>query len=164
MALWVARSLKLDMRLRIGYVNSGGKKHVPAWITLPPPWALYGTPAFSEWIAILHIQRNFLAEASFEAIVFALAHEMSHLVLTSTKHPLHDKEELVDLAAMFFGYAPTFVKGAVYEPMNQSGSTRYDFSQGAYMVRTVVHQIGYLQKEEYEFAARFITRLAGPPR
>jgi len=65
-----------------------------------------------------------------------MAHEMAHVVLSSTYKPLQDNEKAIDLTAMLFGYAALYVQGT-----------------------TSRHKVGYLNHREIRRAARIMKKL-----
>jgi hypothetical protein len=78
-----------------------------------------------------------LGEYNFESVVCAIAHEMSHIVLAATGHPLRDNEKVVDLTAMLSGFAELYVRGVTYRDFQKSRS----------------YKLGYLTIAEVEHAA-----------
>jgi hypothetical protein len=129
--------LGLDLKMRVGLVNSGGNPASPAWIRMPNPMPPYGTKAFKNVVATLYIRKEFFGDYNFESIVCAIAHEMSHVILEATGHPLSDNEKAVDLTAMLSGFAELYVRGITY----------HDFGES----RT--YKVGYLSASEVEHAA-----------
>jgi hypothetical protein len=57
------------------------------------------------------VRRDLLETKPFGWIVAGFAHELSHVVLFSIKHPLQHEEKAVDLTAMILGYL-TFIESA----------------------------------------------------
>ncbi|KND51718.1 MAG: hypothetical protein ABA06_00460 [Parcubacteria bacterium C7867-001] len=109
-------SMKLQgPRLRIGYVNSGGKPTGLAWINMPNPMPMYGTAGFNSMELSMFIRKNFLETAPFGLVAMAISHECSHVVLNSLHHPLKTTEECVDLTAMYNGYRNLFATEYEYE-------------------------------------------------
>ena len=129
--------LKLDVRMRIGFVKSGGPEEVPAWIEIPNEMPMYGTRAFRELMLTLYIRRSVLDETPPGAMICIISHELSHIVLDAIKHPLRRQEEVVDLTAMLLGYREVFVRDAMYALPGECCSVSF----------------GYLSPEEREYAA-----------
>lgn len=100
---FVRKSMNLDLRVRVGLVNSGGVD-APAWIEKPVNMPPFGTPEFRSSLITMYLRKSFLAESPFEAVVCAIAHEFSHVVLGCTGHELRYSEEATDLTAMMLGY------------------------------------------------------------
>lgn len=105
----IAASMNLRVKLRIGYVNSGGPPGAPAWVEMPIPTPRYGSPEFHAFRFTVYIRKEAISQYPFEFVVAAMAHELSHILLNSTGHPLQKQEEAVDLTAMLFGYGRYFL-------------------------------------------------------
>ncbi len=123
--------------MRVGLVNSGGNPKPPAWIELPKIMPPYGTDEFKRTTTTLYIRKEFVGDYNFESVVCATAHEMSHIVLEATGHPLRDNEKVVDLTAMLCGFAELYVRGITYRDFQESRS----------------YKLGYLTIAEAEHAA-----------
>jgi hypothetical protein len=157
----VRTTLGLDVRIRLGLVNSGGPVHAPAWMSplggLPP----CGTAAFSQMTLTLFIRKSFLAAEPFDGIVIALAHELCHIILSGIGHRLAGREEAVDLAAMILGYRGFYRRGCegteVVVSARPIGPLRWESGLcfGSYRVerRITIYQLGYLSRDEVRFAA-----------
>jgi len=141
----IKMQLRLSSSLRIGYVNSGGLMNAPAWIEFPASLPLYGSHALRQITITMYIRKSFLQHCSFEQLVAAIAHELSHLVLTATNHQLENSEEAVDLLAMMLGFRNYFREG--YRPLTD------------YCADTVT-KLGYLTVEEVNYAADLMERSA----
>jgi hypothetical protein len=162
----IKHSLRLDLRVRIGYVNAGGKLTAPAWIELPKTMAPYGTEAFRRTIVTLYIRKEFLQTMPFEAIVCAVAHEMSHIILEAVGHSLRDNEKAVDLTAMLLGFSDFYRRGITvpdshlrYEKIIR-GSGMVD-SEDKRSDRMIIHKFSYLTVEEVQHAALLLNRMRG---
>jgi hypothetical protein len=77
-----------------GAANKGEHKDSPAWIELPLDMPHYGTQAFKELTIKMFFRKEFFEQAYDEAAA-AVAHELSHIVLESTRHPLRSCEKVV---------------------------------------------------------------------
>lgn len=163
--LGVSRSLNLNMPLKIGYVDSGGPKRAVAWVLLPHPMPMYGTENFKNFLITVLIRKTFLKEAPSLSVLFALSHELSHIILEGLRHPLAHMEEAVDLTAMYLGYRNIYKTASEFHPSLSSGPLTiqsilkvsledlFMFITGSTRV-----QLGYLKREEYEFAANWMAR------
>ncbi len=139
----IRRTLALDLRVILGLVNSGGEaEDVPAWIDLPVVMPMFGTQRFRETVVTLYLRKSFLQEACFPAVVAAIAHEFSHVVLNSVHHPLRGQEEVVDLTAMILGFRDFFLT---------SDTTKFRY--GSFETT----KVGYLTMEEKSYAASYMT-------
>lgn len=136
----VRDSMWLDLRVRVGLVNTGGPEGAPAWYVGPEPMPRYDSVEFKNTLVTICLRRSFLAEHSFERIVMAIAHECSHIILNAKHHSLRKQEEVVDLTAMLLGYRDFYVAGSEYLELH-----RWD--------RVTVHTVGYLTPEEVRYAA-----------
>jgi hypothetical protein len=128
-----------SIKFNLGLVNSGGPADTPAWILIPKSLPMYGTADFAKAEVTMYLRKSFLAEASFEAVVSAVAHEASHVLLDSTMHSLRRQEVAVDLTAMLFGYRDYFVTGCITKLNGRP------------------HRMSYLTQEEISHAAWFMT-------
>ncbi len=151
---YIQRTLHLDMRVRLGLVNKGGP-NAPAWVARQTPMPGYGTAAFRQLTVTIYIRKSFLQEGTFEEAVLASAHELCHIVLDAVGHPLHEKEEAVDLTAMLLGFRDFYVTGCYSERKKTYALPDCFFGQ-----REEVYQIirtGYLTPEEVSYAAQYMT-------
>jgi hypothetical protein len=135
--------MKLNMRLRVGLVNQGGP-NAPAWVEKPEPLPAYGTAQFKQTLVTIYIRKAFIEMHSFEAVVCAMAHELSHVVLSATCHVLERSEEAVDLTAMMLGYRD------FYRLASRSEVTD-DY--------IIDHLYGYLSPEEVTYAANILSTM-----
>lgn len=134
--------MNLNMRLRVGLVNSGGVR-APAWIEKPVNMPTYGTREFKNTLVTMYLRRSFLSRFRFEVIVCAIAHELSHVVLGSINHNLQYSEEAVDLTAMILGFRD-FYRISSAPTISDDGR---DF---------VFELFGYLSPEEINYAANIM--------
>lgn len=122
MVALIKTAMKMDAKLRIGWVNNGGPASTPAWISLPKVMPIYGTDDFHKLTLTMFLRKSFIESSSYEQIAIAVAHELSHAILESVRHPLCKYEKAVDLTAMLLGFRRLYVSGS--------------------------HTLGYLQREE----------------
>ena len=160
----IAKDLKLDLKIRVGYVKSGGRGR-PAWVEMPQPFPIYGSKAFKDSLATIHIQNEFLRDVTFEAVVLMMVHELCHIVLNSTHHKFNQVEEVVDLASMFFGYGNVCIDGGNYSSFKMPEFNFEDllysdvttlFKQGS-SIEISEYELGYLSTEERLFASRLLS-------
>lgn len=135
----IATLLRIDVTLRVGYVNSGGPKKAPAFVSFEQPFPQFGTEAFKRSLVTVYLRKGFLRDATFECIVTAIAHELSHVLLEATGHVLRKQEAAVDLTAMLLGFRDFYITGSVYR-------------QGDGQIT-----LGYLSAEEIRYAALTMT-------
>jgi len=157
----VQNSMKLDMSLRIGCVNSGGPTHAPAWVETPIRMPIYGTAAFKATRVTAYFRKSFLEESPLPVVVAGMAHELSHVVLNSTGHAFRKEEAAVDLTAMILGYREFYLADTrtctiiIHEPPAQGWMERLIHGKALPEEEIVFtdHEYGYLTKEELKYAA-----------
>lgn len=127
----IKQHLRLPMRLRIGYVNAPSSQNprAPAWIVMPRPMPMYGSPSFNELAITMYLCKSFLAEASFHTAVSGIAHELCHLILSSVHHPRQAEEEAVDLTAMLLGFEPYYLAMHEWDAGEMLSGLMPDFQQ-----------------------------------
>lgn len=133
--------LCIDLQIRLGLVNSGGRV-APAWINLPEDMPLIGTSMFRSTSLTMYIRKSFLMEATFEQVVVIIAHELCHIILSGTRHLLQQTEEAVDLTAMLLGFRDFYMTG-------RHQVVAYNLVYSSH--------VGYLTSEEISFAATYMT-------
>ena len=162
MVHYIRTTLKLDLRIRVNFVNSDGPTQVPACINMPATMPPYGTSAFRKTTITIYIQKTFLKQRPFETIVSAIAHELSHVVIEAIGHKLENQEEAVDLTAMVLGYRNFFRIGCHYEEDIESVQKRRHLCKTIYALPNLIfgkkmitrtHTFGYLTIDEINFAA-----------
>ena len=129
-------TMKLDLRLRIGLVNSGGSENTPAWVSMPKDMPMYGTKDFKKTLVTVYLRKSFLEGSTAAEVTMAIAHELSHIVLNGIGHPLRHEEEAVDLTAMALGFSTAYF--AVH--FGRSGLS-----------------LGYLSGDEVRYAAELLS-------
>lgn len=170
---YIRTTLNLGLRIRVGFVNSGGPTKAPAWIVIPNPIPPYGTRKFNETRVTIHLRKLFLKKSTLETKVTVIAHELSHVVLASIHHELKNREEAVDLTAMILGYRDFFRIGC-QQKIKITESTLSN--QNQWYPQIIIDRIldyvlgkkiiiatdvfGYLTPEEVEFAANIMDRYA----
>lgn len=170
MIRWIMRCLKLDLRLTVGYVNSGGPTGAAAWIETPDPFPRYGSPAFKNLHLKMYVRKSFLADAPLQAKVLVFAHELSHIVLNATGNPLRHEEPAVDLTAMMLGFRECYVVGAYYEevpphvPFWQSPKqyAHHKLIKHGLKRAEIIRKTGYLSPHEIAAANRLIAERTPP--
>jgi hypothetical protein len=88
------------------------------------------------------VRKSFLEQSPFDEVSMGIAHELSHLVLDSVKHPLRRCEKAVDLTAMMLGFRCLFATGTYKEIRLKD--------------HIEVRQQGYLSPEEVRQADQII--------
>jgi hypothetical protein len=101
-------------RIRVGVYKNGWPRKGIAFLQLPAHVPPYGTRQFRDTCFTMGFHDTELRKTSFCTTAFAVAHELSHIILYSVNHPLQDDERVVDLTAMFFGFAEVYAEGKTY--------------------------------------------------
>jgi hypothetical protein len=140
----IRKRMNVDVGLTIHWTS--GPPPIPgatAWISLPEKMPRYGTAAFKELKLDIFILKSFAETAPYDQFVIVVAHELSHVVLESTAHPLRKEEKAVDLTAMILGFS-------------------YLYRDAAHRVQRVGYSqfqqqhIGYLSDHEVDAAAKIL--------
>lgn len=109
---FIMDSMNLHLKMKVGYVNSGGPSGAVAWVEVPTVMPIFGFSLLRvHQRCTVYLRKEFITMAPFDSLVLVIAHEMSHVVLDSIYHPLRGNEEAVDITAMILGYADFFVNG-----------------------------------------------------
>lgn len=82
-------------------------KDAAAWVELPPDMPPYGSKKFNETTIKMFFRKSFLNQA-YDQAAFAIAHEFSHVILESIRHPLRGCEKAVDMTAMLLGFGQVY--------------------------------------------------------
>lgn len=139
--------MNLDVRLRIGWVNSGGPEEAPAWVSVPPEMPRYGSKEFKDATILLFIRKSFLERSTYAQATIVIAHELSHIVLDSIQHPLRENEKAVDLTAMLLGFSALYHRAA------------YSMERVDFFNNPTWRRLGYLTPIELVTASRILVPL-----
>jgi hypothetical protein len=108
-----------DVTFLVFWVNEDekqkNKERNPAWIllpVLPDRLPFYGTKEFRETSLKIFFRKSFLRTLAYDQVAIIIAHELSHVVLDSIRHPLFREEEAVDLTAMLLGFRRLYCSAA----------------------------------------------------
>jgi hypothetical protein len=130
-----------------GAAQSGGLKNAPAWVEMPPDMPFYRSKEFEEMTLKMFFRKSFF-EQSYDGAILAVAHELSHVVLVSIRHPLRNCEKAVDMTAMLLGFSHLYEEACHKE--EQSGNT------------ISIQTLGYLTRDEVRLINRILVE--PPPR
>lgn len=100
---WIKNSMHLNIGVGLRIVDAS-EASPPMWIEMPKPMPRYGSLEFYRARVIVNVRRDILATKPFTFVVAGFAHELSHVVLSSTGNRLQNDEKAVDLTAMVLGY------------------------------------------------------------
>jgi hypothetical protein len=130
-----------DVTFKVFWVTEGAAqdrdKLAPAWILLPrlpDRLPFYGTKEFKDYSLEIYFRKSFLEGQTYGQVAIVIAHELSHVVLDSIRHPLFREEKAVDLTAMLLGFRRLYLSSA----------------------HTKTGQIGYLSEAEVRLANRLL--------
>jgi hypothetical protein len=139
----VRKTMNVEVKLKVGWVNSGGPESAVAWIILPHDMPLYGTKEFNDMTITMYLKKSLLKERTSDQVSIAIAHELSHVVLESTRHPLRKCEKAVDLTTMLLGF------GRLFETASHTKERVGDY------IKTF--DLGYLSEKEMRAANEILT-------
>jgi hypothetical protein len=145
----IRRTMNVQVNLKLVWTSSGSED-VPAWIEMPKDMPFYGSKEFHELTVTMTIRKQFMASSTYDRAAIAVAHEFSHVVLNSLRHPLRNCEKAVDLTAMVLGFSALYASGGYTE--TRIGNT----------IRQ--SQLGYLTSDELRAARRLLTPIAPGPK
>jgi hypothetical protein len=137
----IRKTMNVEVKLRAAWVNSGGPKkmkNAPAWIETPDDMPFYGTDAFRKLTLNVFFRKSHLKRWEYDQTAIAIAHELSHVVLNSIKHPLRGCEKAVDLTAMMLGFRRLYVSG-IYKQRHSEDRVEH-------------YKLGYLSTDEVNLA------------
>jgi hypothetical protein len=90
-------------------------EHIPAVTIIPGSLPLYGTSGFEQAECILAVNFYQMISRPYEAFAYCIAHELVHIILESTRHPLRFMETAVDLTAMLLGFCEIIRLGSFFD-------------------------------------------------
>ena len=123
------------------------KHDAAAFVSLPSDnMPLFGSPEFNKLTVPIHFRNSITAK--FETFVYVIAHELSHIVLHSTKNPLRNSEIATDLFVMNRGFSDVMAKGRKHFKITWTQETLYS-----------IDKFGYLSDSNFEMAQKYIKQL-----
>ena len=108
----------------------------------------FGTRPFKELTIKMFFRKEFFERAYDEAAA-AVAHELSHVVLESIRHPFRGCERAVDLTAMLLGFSNLYAS-ACYKKQRLGNSIK-------------INKLGYLSREELLLANQILAQCTQTP-
>jgi hypothetical protein len=154
--------------IKVGVYHSGWKGKGIANMEPPPHIPMYGSGDFRKTLFRVSFDGKEIAKVPFSTLAFAVAHELSHIVLYSVNHSLQEEEKAVDLTAMFFGFTEAYAEGKTYVSETlRVYKKRYHGALGSVLDVLGVNQIdtvldekkwsvGYLSNDEMHYACSWI--------
>lgn len=140
----IKKTMNIESKLRVGWVNKGGSEDAPAWVEVPPQMPLYGSKEFREMTIQVYFRKSFLAQSTYDQVAIVVAHELSHVVLDSIWHPLRRCEKAVDLTAMVLGFRRLYASGSYKEYRSYNSTSS--------------RQLGYLSPQEVQLVNQALAR------
>jgi len=119
-------------------------KDAPAWVEMPPDMPFYGSKEFKEMTIKMFFRKSFF-QHSYDSAILAVAHELSHVVLESIRHPLRKCEKAVDITAMLLGFSHLYEAASHKE--ERTGNTISIQTLG-YLTREEVRQVNQILAEK----------------
>jgi hypothetical protein len=147
MVVLIKKAMNIEGRLKVAWVKSGGPKEVaeaPAWIEMPADMPFYGTEAFREATITMSIRKSAFEQYTYDQVAVVVAHELSHIVLNSIRHPLRGCEKAVDLTAMLLGFRQLYASGSYKEWSTRNNTQSYS--------------LGYLRPQEVRVANQILAQ------
>ncbi len=156
---FVRKSFRLETKIRLGLVNSGGPAQAPAWVEMPERLPYFGSEAFKKMTFTVFIRKSFLQISPAESVVVAMAHELSHIILDSVGHRLRRTEPAVDLTAMILGYRDFYLNNRSMIGSDASILERlgHMFNE-LFLTQDKKRELGYLSNEEIIYASNLIIK------
>jgi hypothetical protein len=118
-------------------------KNTAAWVELPDAMPFFGTDEFKNLSLKMFFRKQLLEQWTYDKAAIVIAHELSHVVLESIRHPLRRCEKAVDLTAMLLGFRRLYASGSYTEEQSRN--------------RKAAHQLGYLAPHEVQLADRALS-------
>ncbi len=120
-----------------------------ARIQLPDRFPVMGTLEHKKFCIIVETKEG--TRNHFYRFVASIAHELSHVVLHSTRHALYRSEVATDLCALVFGFHPFISKGRIILTRINANNIREA-------------RAGYLDDEQFMHAVYYIEKIRKHPK
>ncbi len=125
-------------------VNRYGSEGIIAQVSIPASLPLYGSLDLNGYVIDVKISESCIKYPKSFTVV--MAHELSHVLLYSLRHPKKNNEIYTDLLAMMLGFQTIFRDGRkVTTTEEQTGIMET-------IVKTTTTTYGYLSDEQFDFA------------
>jgi hypothetical protein len=125
-----------------------GTHGIFAQVNIPAKMPHYGTVAFNSYTVELLLHADF-GQVPCDTAIGLLAHELSHVLLHSLRHPQRDSEQFTDLVPLALGFASIVARG-------RTTTARRANAEGSYTTTTTY---GYLTDDEFSCAQQIVGRL-----
>lgn len=146
----IKRQMRLSIPVRVCYVNDpkyGPEKSV-AWVDGLHFVPYFGTQNPRGDMASIYLRRQALIDMPSPSLVFAIAHELSHILLTAFRSELSADEEATDLLTILLGYGTFYAAGKIYHPPS--------LPRISLLLGLPEYTSGYLSHEEIIFAEMYL--------
>lgn len=165
----IANYLGLPVKINLSYVPKGyradstnnfdstclvktdwrgrGTSGITAQVYIPSNLPLYGSPSLNNFPITVKISED--CAENKETFIAVMAHELSHIVLASLRHPEKDNEIYTDIASLMLGFSG----------ITQEGRKVVNSTQNGYTIETQTVTYGYLSDEQFSFAIIHINEI-----
>ncbi len=139
--------MRLKTRIKITYLPTHAYQDDKSlgYVTIPETLPFIGTPAFKEMLFVICAKAE--AKQNFHTFVYMLSHEVSHIVLHGSNHPLKQSEMATDLCTLVFGFEEFVSKG------------RCTIASNPVLGSQSLVTTGYLSHEQVLFATSYLRTL-----
>jgi hypothetical protein len=146
----VKRLMNIEaITFQVIWVPDGAAQNPPAWVEIPADMPFYGSKEFKEMTIKMFFRQSFF-HGSYDRAILAAAHELSHVVLESIRHPLRKCEKAVDMTAMLLGFRDLY----------QTASHKEERIGNTIRIET----LGYLTREEVRQVNQILTEKPKRPK
>ena len=118
-----------------------------AFVNLPlDNMPFFGTPEFNKLTIPIHFRQSIIYP--HEGFIYTMAHELSHIVLHSTRNPLRHSEKATDLFVILSGFGQVMKDGRIqyFRGVSEDG-------------KSLNKHLGYLDDTEFHFAIKYADEL-----
>jgi hypothetical protein len=158
----IARYLGLPIEIILSYVPKGyrsdrknnfqsshlsrtdaegrGIEGITAQVSIPNNLPMFGTARLEKFPISVKVSEN--CTENISTFITVMAHELSHVVLHSLRHPEKDNEVYTDVTAMLLGFANVMNRGRKDVATTTEGNS----------TKTRTTTYGYLSDEQFSFA------------
>lgn len=124
-----------------------GVAGITAQVSIPQSLPMFGSSALQDYPIRVRVSEN--CHEHPETFVAIMAHELSHILLTSLWHPQKDSELHVDLTPILLGFRDIVRRGRKNIESTTSGS----------IITTHTTTYGYLTDSQFDFACSYVNSI-----
>jgi hypothetical protein len=118
-----------------------GRESITAQVSIPANLPMYGTSSLTDFPINVRVSEN--CRYWSQIFMAIMAHELSHILLHSLRHPQKNNEIYTDLTSMILGF------GSIME----NGRKQTDYTTSGNVTTTTTITYGYLNDTQFAFAA-----------